>query len=1020
MSVSLPKVYSPAFEADLYREREDSWYFRPDYVVDSLEDHERPAFVMPLPPPNVTGILHIGHALMLAVEDTLCRYHRMKWYRTLWIPGTDHAWIATQVVVERMLMEQEKKTKYDLGREHFLSRVWQWVRSSRSTIINQTKRLWASLDRSREQFTLSESLSRAVRTAFVQLYTKERIYKAPYMVNWSPKAQTVLSDIEVDHKEVEGTLYQIRYFVEGKGDSIVIATTRPETMFADVALAVNPKDKRYKKRIWKNVLIPLVNRPIPVIADEYVDYEFGTGALKVTPTHDENDYQIALRHHLPLDAYAFDKQGIYTSLAAEDLVGKDIYEFFPNLIQLLHEIGNIESIVPYTHSVPHCSRTWCRVQPMLSQQWFMDVAPAAERLIREIDEQGVHIHPTRYGKIFTSWLESIRPWCISRQLWWWHRIPVWFAPDGKQYAFDDTNVIEKSSGQHTLLSKIIFNCIADSRLWVKFNEEQLIEVLLAPTLPERIGRVIDGYLELYTQATEANSRDGIAAKADTQELKEIATLRGIIGSLTPDADAREVMKAGVQLADLLNSACNIVAREDRYEFVFFDNGVELVGLVQEEDVLDTWFSSALWPFSILWWPEQTPDLAQFYPMHILETGYDIIFFWVIRMMIMGIELTDQMPFAHVYLHGLVKDEHGQKISKSKWNAVDPMVMVDQYGADAVRWALLQGNTPGNDAKFSEKKVDYMSRFINKLWNASRFVALRFFQDSDGAVQEVSYDALYEDISANLAELNPYDLWMVGRLQMTVEQVTKYTSKFMVGEALHDTIQMTWHDFCDWYIELTKLEQSSYTYKVMLYTLLTALKLLHPVFPYVTDKLWQLLGAEWLLPVSPWPQVSFAMDSDYKMNLLMDMISQWRTLRAQVVDKPHEKVVLYVQSNSNIHQLVRDHESVISQIINVDSIHFVELHEEIPVDVLTTLIMDITIGIKGIKEFNWKDRLVELERLVGEEEQFLQRMRSMLSNVSFTSNAPQAIIDEKKAKMQEVKQKITQMTMEINKLKMLHK
>jgi valyl-tRNA synthetase len=1039
MSVSLPKVYSPAFEEDLYREREQSWYFNPDttgeeYLGSQRPDQERPLFVMPLPPPNVTGILHMGHALMVAVEDTMCRFHRMKWYRTLWIPGTDHAWIATQVVVERMLMDQDKKTKYELWREHFLSRVWQRVRSSRSTIINQTKRLGASLDWSREQFTLSESLSRAVRTAFVRLYSSKRIYKAPYMVNWSPKAQTVLSDIEVDHKETEGKLYYIRYFVEGKGDSILIATTRPETIFADVALAVHPKDKRYKKWIGKNALIPLVNRPIPIIADEYVDVDFGTGALKVTPTHDENDYQIALRHWLPMDAFAFDNHCVYTQLAVEDLVGKDVYEFFPNLIQLLQEIGNMDSLEEYTHSVPYCSRTGCRVQPMLSQQWFMDVAPAADRIIREVENDGVIIHPARYGKTFIQWLEGIKPWCISRQLWWGHRIPVWIAPDGRQFAFDDSNVIAYWTWTHSLLSKIIFNCIADSRLSQKFHGEQLLEVLLAPTLPERIGRVVDGYLDIYLSSW----------LPDPRLAKEIAELRGILGALTPDADAEDVVKAGVKLADVLENSCNIVMRDDRYEFVFYDGDQELVWLVQEEDVLDTWFSSALWPFSIVWWPEETPDLARFYPMHVLETGYDIIFFWVIRMMIMGHELTDQMPFRHVYLHGLVKDEYGQKISKSKWNAVDPMLMVEQYGADAVRGALLQGNTPWNDAKFSEKKVEYMSRFINKLWNATRFVALRFYNDVQGwdssesgawglwvawgggewevqhSMVGVSYDDVYDDILHNIDALNHYDLWMLGKVQTTVDQVTKYNGKFMLGEALQDTIHMTWHDFCDWYIELTKLEQSPYTYKVMLYSLLTALKLLHPVFPFVTDKLWQLLRVDGNLPVSARPAPNFPLDSDYKMNLLMDMISQWRTLRSQVVDKPHEKVVLYVQSNSQIHQLVRDHMSILTNIINVDSVVFVELHDEVPLDVLTTLILDIKIGIKGIKELNRKDRLAELEKMVVEEEQFLQRMRSMLTNASFTSNAPPAVIEEKKAKMQEVKQKITQMTMEISKLKMLHK
>lgn len=1025
MSISLPKVYDPQGEADIYAQREAAWAFAPTMHTTAKKTAKKtaaPTFVMPLPPPNVTWILHIGHALMLAVEDTMVRYHRMNGHNTLWIPGTDHAWIATQVVVERKLMEEEKKTKHELGRQHFLARVWKRVAYSRSTIINQTKRIWASLDWSREQFTLSEGLSRAVRQAFVTLYDKERIYKSAYMVNWSPGAQTVLSDIEVDYQETEGKMYYVRYFIEGKGDSITVATTRPETMFADVAIAVHPKDRRYKKRIGRNVLIPLVNRPIPVIADEKVDFEFGTWALKITPTHDENDYQIALRHELPLDNFAFDMSCIYTSLAGEHLEGKDVYEFFPNLIQLLTEIGNLEKLEDYTHSVPHCERTGCRVQPMLSQQWFMDVAPAADRIIHELAEEHVDVHPQRYTKTFTSWLENLRPRCISRQLWWWHRIPVWYDQAGNKYAWNDANVINEKSGKHVVLAQIIFNLIADSRLTHTFHIEELVELLLQSALPERTGRVFESYLQIYQQHYVKQKK----------RLKEIQALHDILSVVSADATGPEIVKAGNKLIDILEATCNIVARGDKYEFVYYTSDGEPVQLTQEEDVLDTWFSSALWPFSILWWPEETEDLATYYPMSVLETGYDIIFFRVIRMMIMGIELTDQMPFRHVYLHGLVKDEQGQKVSKSKGNALDPLKLIDTYGADALRWALLQGNTPGTDIKFSEQRVEYMSRFMNKLRNATRFVASRVWgsdteQSADSTATtastdevRISYTALQEDLQDNLDQLNPYDIRMLWKVQTVVEQVTKYNSKFMLGEALQETIQLTRHDFCDWYIEITKREQSPYTFKVMLYTLLTTLKLLHPVMPYISEKLWWLLRIEGMLINATWPRPVFAIDSDYKINLLMDMISQRRNLRTQATDKPHEKVILYVQGNLQVQELVQEHASLIEHIVNVESIEYVDARDEMPAEVITALILDITIGVKWIKELNRKERLQELEKMIKEEEAFLQRLRSMLASSSFTLNAPPEVVDEKKTKMQEVKQKITQLTLEVNKLKMMHK
>lgn len=493
------------------------------------------------------------------------------------------------------------------------------------------------------------------------------------MVNRSPDAKTVLSDLEVESKEVTGKIYYIRYFVEGKGDSITVATTRPETIFADVGIAVHPKDRRFKKRIGRNVLIPIVNRPIPVIADEDVAIDFGTGALKITPTHDPTDFDIARKHELPMDRYAIDKQTRFTELAGEHFAGLDAYEYFDNLIQMLREIGNLEKAQEHTHNVPFCTRTGCRIQPLLSKQWFMQVKQPAERLMHHLDEDQLEVHPDRYKKIFNNRLEEIKPRCISRQLWRGHRIPVWYDQDGTKYVFDEDTVLYKRSGKYQLLPLMIFNLIADSRLPNPFSLEDLLGVLLEESLTPQEGKIREVYLSLYKHKFKS-------IKARKAEIKELTK---IFKSIDLKTTSLIVKRAG-KIIDMLEKSCNIHQLGDRYKFVFFDDDGHVVELEQEEDVLDTWFSSALWPFSILGRPDETTDFKKYYPNTVLETGYDIIFFRVIRMLLMGEEQTGELPFDHVYLHGLVRDEHGKKMSKSKGNVVDPIKLVDQYGADALR------------------------------------------------------------------------------------------------------------------------------------------------------------------------------------------------------------------------------------------------------------------------------------------------------------------------------------------------
>ncbi len=1010
MKDHFPKKYDPSFEEALYAERNNAWYFNPETVTQLTWRKTSGKFVVSMPPPNVTWVLHFWHALTMAIEDTMVRHHRMMGEEVLWIPGTDHAWIATQVVVERQLQQQEKKTKEALGRAAFLQRVRKRVDFSRSTIVSQTKRIGASADRSREQFTMSEKLSRAVRKAFKTLFEQGKIYQDTYMVNRSPEAKTVLSDLEVEYVQEEGKMYYIRYFVEGKGDSITVATVRPETIFADVAVAVHPKDRRYKKWIGKKVLIPIVNRAIPVIADERVAIDFGTGALKITPTHSQADREIAKDHNLPMDRYAFDKNNKFTHRAGDDLINLDMYEYLENMLHQLDEIGNLVETKPHVSSVPYCTRTGWKVQPMLSQQWFMDVADAAGKIKGYFEKQKVQVYPERFIGTFNQWLDDIKPRCISRQLRWGHRIPVWYEEGKKgviiRHAFDEDNVINAKSGSYSILSMMIFNLIADNRLPNPFNIEQLLEILMESSLTPQEGKIREVYTEIYKKKFKD-------AKAKQEEIKQI---QAIFGSLEK-AKSDSIVELWGKIVDLLDKSANIDIQGDKYLFEYYHK-TDKITVKQEEDVLDTWFSSWLWPFSILWRPEETPDLKKYYPNTVMETGYDIIFFRVIRMMLMGEMLMDEMPFEHIYLHGLVKDENGKKMSKSKGNVVDPLRMIERYGADALRGALLLGNTPGNDQKVQEQKVEYVSRFLNKLWNASRFVTMRIASEDDKKTV-LSYDQLGKEIIKNKWQLNDYDAWMVGKLSDLIGQVDKYLAKFMIGEALQESIDTVRHEFCDRYIEIAKVKHSEITDKVMMYALGTFYKLLHPSLPFVTEKLWNLVGFEWSIMISDRPQPLAIGDKNYRINMLMEMIAHRRQLKTQVTDKPHETISIFVQGNKDIQLLVEQHFDLIRDILKVDKISYFEEHQEVEDDRQMSMLMDIKLWAKGIKTVDRRITLADLEKQVAEEEQFLQRMRGMFQG-DFAARAPAEVIKEKKKKMEEVKSRIAAMQYEINKIKMERK
>jgi len=993
----IPKKYDPSFEKEMYASWMDRWFFSPD-LTSWWE-----TFVVPLPPPNVTGDLHLGHAIMLAIEDAMVRYARLQGKTALWIPGTDHAGIATQIVVERNLRRDAKKTKDDLWRVAFLDATWKWVRASRSTITTQIEKMWSSVDWSREEFTMSEQLSRAVRKAFVELYNQKKVYRDTYMVNRSPEAKTVLSDLEVEHKEVTTKLYYIKYFVQGKGESLTIATVRPETMFGDVAVAVHPKDRRYKKWIGKNVLIPIVNKSIPIIADETVSMEFGTWVLKITPSHAEEDFLIARKHNLPVEKYAIDKENNYTEHAGENLMGKQAYDFMDNLIQLLGEIGNLDKVVDYETTIPYCERTGCRVQPLLSQQRFFDVHEAATKVQDHLANNEVAIHPERFDKQFTQWLEKIRPWCISRQLWWWHRIPVWYDEEGNQYAFDEDGAVE-SSDPHMILSKMVFNLISDSRLANPFTLEELIDLLLEKSLTPQRGRLWEVYTHMY-RTKYAKNKD-VLAYLDTFE-KIFSTV---------DAEGADIAAAGDALIGLLDQAPQIVPNRDTYRFIYLQEGKE-IALTQDEDVLDTWFSSGLWPFSILGRPEQTIDLEKFYPATVLETGYDIIFFRVIRMMLMGVSLTGQMPFKNVYLHGLVRASDGQKMSKSKGNGIDPLKLIETYGADALRGALILWNTPWNDQKFAEQKVDYVWKFINKLWNATRFVQTQLGESEEEAR---SYTQLAELIEFEKKQLSDYDVWILNKCNDVVALTNKYYEKFMLGEALQETISFVWHDFCDRYVEIVKGNHSSLTPSVLMYVIWSACIMLHPACPFVTEQLWKFLWFEGSLMEARRPLPIVAWQKNYKFNLLMDMITQWRALRQEVVKQAHEEVTLLVQGNRDIHLLLEEHGNLVKKILNASEVIVLTEQDQLPSDFQISLLLDIKLWVKGIVTKDRRTTVMELEREVVQEEQFLQRIRGQLSSNDFLWKAPPEVVEEKKQKMQEVKTKIITLQHEIQRLKMEHK
>lgn len=862
--MTLPTKYDPkAVEENRYQYWLDGKFF------EATNDPEKEPYTIVIPPPNVTGKLHLGHAWDTTLQDILTRMKRMQGYDVLWLPGMDHAGIATQAKVEEKL-RSEGKSRYDLGRENFVAETWKWKEEYASFIRQQWSKLGLGLDYSRERFTLDEGLSKAVREVFVTLYKKGLIYRGEYIINWDPATKTALSDIEVIYKDVQGAFYHMRYPLADGSGHIEIATTRPETMLGDTAVAVHPEDDRYKHLIGKKVVLPIVGREIPIVGDDYVDMEFGSGAVKITPAHDPNDFEIGNRHNLERilvmnqDGTMNDKAGKYE--------GMDRFACRKQIVKDLQEDGVLFNIEDHMHSVGHSERSGAVVEPYLSTQWFVKMQPLADKAVDlQKQEEKVNFVPDRFEKTYLHWMENIRDWCISRQLWWGHRIPAWY---------------HKETG------------------------------------------------EVYVDHE---------APADIENWE------------------------------------------------------------QDSDVLDTWFSSALWPFSTMGWPDvDAADFKRYYPTNVLVTGYDIIFFWVSRMIFQGLEFTDKRPFDDVLIHGLVRDAEGRKMSKSLGNGVDPMEVIEKYGADSLRYFLSTGSSPGQDLRFSFEKVEATWNFANKIWNASRFALMNM----DG----ITFEEL--DLSG---EKSVADKWILTRLNETIEHVTKLADKYEFGEVGRILYNFIWDDFCDWYIEMAKLPlygedeaAKKTTRSILAYVLDNTMRLLHPFMPFITEEIWQSLPHEGeSITVAKWPEVRPELsdkEAANDMRLLVDIIRAVRNIRAEVNTPMSKQVKLFIKAkDENIQSQLEKNRAYVERFCNPSELVIstdVSLDEKAMTAVVTGA--ELILPLEGL--INIEEEIARLEKEYDKLNKEVERVQKKLNNQGFIAKAPAKVVEEERAKEQDYVEK----------------
>ena len=865
----LPTVYdAKSTEEKMYKFWEDGEYFKAD------AHSKKPPFTIVIPPPNVTGVLHMGHALDGTLQDILTRYHRMSGYEALWVPGTDHAGIATQAVVEKQL-RKEGLTRHDLGREEFLKRTWAWANEHKSAILNQFKRLGASFDRSRERFTFDEGCSEAVKEVFVTLYNKGLIYKGAYIVNWCPRCQSAISDIETEYETEQGHLWEISYPLVGESGAIIVATTRPETMFGDVAIAVNPSDKKYSELIGKTVMIPLSGRQIPIIADEYVDKSFGTGAVKITPAHDPNDYEVGKRHNFK-PIWVIDEEGKMKSCAEVplDYQGLDRYEARKKVVDMLSYNNFLLRVKDHEHNVGKCQRCNTTIEPLLSEQWFVKMGPLAKEAIAAVKDGRITFIPERWEKNYLGWMENIRDWCISRQLWWGHQIPAYY---------------HKQTGEM------------------------------------------------------------------------------VVAKENPDPE----------------------------------------NYVQDTDCLDTWFSSGLWPFSTMGFPNaETDDYKKFYPTSVLVTGFDIIFFWVARMITMGLEFTGKAPFSKVYIHGLIRDEKGQKMSKSKGNTIDPVQIIDKYGCDALRFTMTSLCTyGGQDIKVSDERFEYGRNFANKIWNASRFVMMNLEGVDNKAIDK--------------SKLTLVDKWILNQLNETAKIVNENMKEYRIGEIAHTLYDFFRSEYCDWYVEIAKIqlqdpELKANTQRVLRYVLDMSLRMLHPIMPHITEEIWQDIkaisgfGADEDVPsaliIANFPKYdeewAFPKEAE-EMNLVFETIKSLRNVRQSFNIPTSATVDVEIRAEGKEKEIFGEIEAYIHRLAKVNNITYANLDAPVPpksaTAVVSTSKLIVPLADLIDLEAEVKRQEKKLEKLTNEKNSLMGRMK----NEKFVANAPKELVEQTNARIEEI-------------------